>query len=680
MHTVNFSQYPDSYSYGKGTFRSFGEGIEKEWLITNGIGGYANQTIIGSNSRSFSGILNISINPPTDRYTLLANMSERIITDTNETIDFFTNKTISETYKGQKYLSHFDFSAYPTYTYQAEDFIMQKSIGMVYGKNTSVICYSVQNGISHRRLLITPFFAGKPLGATVTAGTLKFEKTLEVNLLTLNKNNPDLTIKFKASCGKFIDRSTYPTSMAEPTHIVRSGILYDLDVRNGLNDSDNYFTPYDIEIELAPYEKKDFYFVCSDDDTDYDGFSVLQSMNTRKKELGDILDKNDALLKRLAYSADNFIVHRKSTNCKSVLAGYPWFLDWGRDTMIAFTGLALCTHRFDDARSILKSFAMYVKNGLLPNVFPNTDADKPIYNTMDASMWYFYAVYKYLEYDTGKEAKDFINNEIYDILEQIIDNYMKGTDFSIHMDDDYLVSGGSDLDQITWMDVRVGDLVVTPRHGKPVEINALWYNALKIMEAISPEDKKSRYSNLASNVKSSFVKKFWNEKDDCLYDVIGKNPDGTDAPDSSIRPNQLVAVSLPFPIFDRDKEKAIVNKVYSLLYTPLGIRTLSPMDKEFKSSYIGRLIDRDKAYHMGTAWGYITGQFITAYVKANGNTAEAKEFAALLLQPVIDHLSDGCLGGVAEIFDGSFPCTSRGCYSQAWSVAELIRAYYEDIL
>lgn len=680
MQTVNYSHYPENYSFGKGSFRSFSEGIEKEWLITNGIGGYANQTIISSNSRSFSGILNISINPPTDRYTLLANISEKIISEDNGPIDFYTNKTISETFEGQKYLSHFDFTAYPTYTYQAGDFIMQKSIGMVYGRNVSVICYSVQNGASESKLQITPFFAGKPLGTTVTSDSLKFDKSLEDNILSLKKRDSDINIYFKASYGKFIDRSTYPTSMAEPTHTIRSGILYDLDVRNGLNDSDSYYSPYDIEIELAPYEKKDFYFVCSDSDTDYNGFDVLNSMTARKTELERRIDKDDALLKRLSYSADNFIVHRKSTDCKSVLAGFPWFLDWGRDTMISFTGLALCTHRFDDARSILKSFAMYVKNGLLPNVFPDTDSDEPQYNTMDASMWYFYAVYKYLEYDTSKAAKEFINNEIYNTLEQIIDNYMNGTDFSIHMDDDRLISGGSNLDQITWMDVRVGDLVVTPRHGKPVEINALWYNALKIMETISPDDKKARYRELADEVKSSFISKFWNDKDNCLYDVIGKNPDGTDAPDSSIRPNQLVAVSLPFSIFSKDKEQAIVNKVYSLLYTPLGIRTLSPFDKDFKKQYIGRLIDRDKAYHMGTSWGYITGQFITAYVKAYNNTPESKAFATLLLQPVIDHLSDGCLGGVAEIFDGSFPCTSRGCYSQGWSVAELIRAYYEDII
>lgn len=680
MQTVNYNHYPEAYSYGKGEFRTFKEGIEKEWLITNGIGGYANQTIIGSNSRSFSGLLNISINPPTDRYTLLANMCERIISNKGDAIDFYTNNTISETYEGQKYLSHFDFNSYPTYTYQAADFVMQKSIGMVYGKNTTVICYSVQNGMNARKLMITPCFAGKGLGATVTSDSLKFDISLATNELTLRKNDLPIAIKFRASAGSYIDRSTYPTSMAEPTHIIKSGILYDLDVRNGLNDSDSYFTPYDIEIALAPFENKEFYFVCSTASTDYDGFEVLNEMAARKQSLSDILDKDSNLLKRLAYSADNFIVHRKSTDCKSVLAGYPWFLDWGRDTMISFTGLSLCTHRFEDARSILKSFAMYVKNGLLPNVFPNTDADKPMYNTMDASMWYFYAVYKYLEYDKSAEASVFIGTEIYPVLEQIIENYMKGTDFSIHMDDDYLVSGGSDLDQITWMDVRVGDLVVTPRHGKPVEINALWYNALKIMETISPDDKKGRYSVLASIVKASFENKFWNEEEKCLYDVVGKNPDGSDAPDASIRPNQLVAVSLPFSIFSSDKERAIVDKVYSLLYTPLGIRTLSPYDKEYKSAYIGRLIDRDKAYHMGTAWGYIIGQFTTAYVKAYGNTKEAKAFAALLLQPAIDHLSDGCLGGVAEIFDGSFPCTSRGCYSQAWSVAELIRTYYEDIL
>lgn len=658
-----------NYSFGKGTWRNFEEGVEREWLISNGIGGYANLTVIGSNSRSFSGLLNASLNAPVDRYTFLANIHETLKYSEDNKIELFTNRIIPEVLEGQKYLTHFGFDAYPTYTYQVGDTIITKSIGMVYGENTTVICYSVNNGSKPVSLMITPDFTYKNLGATLSDRELQFSKTLEGDLLTLKKEHK---ILFKKSTGEYIDRSTYKTSMAVPTNEYINGVLYDLDTRNGLNATDSYYTPYDIEIKLDSYETKDFYFVCSTHNVNHNGFKVLKDMLARKKSLAAKLPSKDELLGRLSYSADHFIVDRNSTGYKTILAGFPWFLDWGRDTMIAFTGLTLCTHRFDDARSILLSFAKYLKNGLLPNVFPNSPKEEPIYNTMDASMWYFYAVYKYLQYDQSQEAKDFIKKEIHPVLVSIIENYQKGTDFSIHMDKDFLISGGSNMDQITWMDVKVGDWVVTPRHGKPVEINALWYNALKIMEEIS--DNKTYYGDLAAKVKASFEKEFWNEDEQCLYDVVG------DEKDPTIRPNQVIAVALPFPIISDEKALAVTNKVYEHLYTPLGIRSLTPADERYKKQYIGRLIERDGAYHMGTSWGYITGSFITAFVKTHGRTPASMAIAKQLMMPLIDHLYDGCLGGVAEIFDGDFPCTSRGCYSQAWSVAELLRAYSEDIL
>ena len=681
MITNEFTNYSKKYSLGRGYWRTYSEGIEYEWLITNGLGGNAALSVIGANTRTFSGLLNISLNPPADRYTLLANITERVVCDGQVVADFDTCRTIFETVEGQKYLNHFDFDAYPEMTYQYSDFTMKKSIGMVFGKNTSVICYTVKNGLKPRKVILTPNFTYKDLGATVNREQLVFEKSLDGNNLKLvPERNKNITIHFSASEGNFIDRSTYPTSMAVPTHEYKSGLIYNLDIRNGTNSSDCFYTPYDIELNIAAGETKNFYVVCSTSPESVNGFEVLEDMRVRKQALTDRLPVKDGLLERLAYSADNFIVERKSTGFKSVLAGFPWFLDWGRDTMIAFTGLTLSTHRFDDAKSILISFAKYIKDGLLPNVFPDTSEDQPMYNTMDASMWYFYAVYKYLQYDTSKEAKDFILNDIYPVLEEIIANYKKGTQFSIHMDDDFLISGGSDFDQITWMDVRVGDWVVTPRHGKPVEINALWYNALRIMAELSDGDKAQEYLDFAEKVKASFVAKFWNEKEQCLYDVIGKKPDGSDDPDGRIRPNQIVAASLPFSVISPEQERLVTDKVYEHLYTPLGIRSLSPEDIEYKKEYIGRLILRDGAYHMGTSWGYITGMFITAYVRTHSEDADVTENALTLLTPMIDHLNDGCLGGVAEIFDGDFPCTSRGCYSQAWSVAELLRAYYEDIL
>ena len=343
--------------------------------------------------------------------------------------------------------------------------------------------------------------------------------------------------------------------------------------------------------------------------------------------------------------------------------------------MISFTGLTLCTGRFTEAKDILLTFAKYCKDGLIPNMFPDNGQD-PLYNTADASLWYFYAVYKYLQYVKTDEAYEFVKKEIYPSLKSIIEAYRHGTGFSIYMDNDYLIHAGSGLDQVTWMDVRVGDWVATPRHGKPVEINALWYNALCIMELLAQKygDDSSYYSALADKVKESFNSKFWNPKAGCLYDVVDEEPDDT------IRPNQIYAVSLPFTMLDSAKEKSIVDIVKDKLYVGCGLRSLDPDHKDYHPIYIGSLSKRDHAYHQGTAWGFLLGAFISAYVKVNTPCKETAAAAIELLVPVKQHLLENCIGSICEIFDGNAPHKGRGCYAQAWSVGEVLRCYTEDIL
>ena len=673
------------FSLGRSLWRSYAEGIEREWLITNGIGGYANLTITGANARSFSGLLNTSFNPPADRYTCLANVSESIALihsdSSNGCVDLTSRHCISETLHGQQYLTHFHYDAFPVFTYQVEDLLLIKSIGMAYGENTVCICYTIHNGSSPAIFTATPQFTYKQLGSTITAKELEFTYIQNENRISLTPaSSKDTVINFDILEGNYVDRTKYPVSMAVPTHLYQEGILYDLDIRNGLNASDCYYTPYDIQIQLKPGETKNFYFTCSTTTKIYNGFDLLQSMKDRKNQLEQRLSLKDPLLKRLAYSADQFIVERNSTGYKTILAGYPWFLDWGRDTMIAFTGLTLCTHRFEEAESILLSFVQYIQNGLLPNVFPSNSLEAPQYNTMDASLWYFQAVYQYLRYNKTEAARSFVQQRIYPALREIIDFYYKGTQFQIHMDKDFLLAGGDGLDQITWMDVRVGDWVVTPRHGKPVEINALWFNALKIMEELSPIPEQNEYHILSEQVKESFQAKFWNQEENCLYDVITLDSSGHEVKDASIRPNQIFAVSLPFSVLPLEKEAAVVSKVFSFLYTPLGIRSLSSDAPNYRGTYMGNLLQRDASYHMGTSWGYLTGPFLSAYLKVNQHSEKSIKIALQLMQPLVDHLEDGCLGGIAEIFDGSLPCTSRGCYTQAWSIGELIRVYTEDIL
>lgn len=292
-------------------------------------------------------------------------------------------------------------------------------------------------------------------------------------------------------------------------------------------------------------------------------------------------------------------------------------------------------------------------------------------------MWYFYAVGKYLDYTGTPEDYAFMQETIYPKLKEIIAAYEHGTDFSIYMEEDGLIHAGSGLDQVTWMDVRVGDWVATPRHGKPVEINALWYHALCLMEEWATRfgEDGSHYATLAAHAKESFAKEFWNEKDGCLYDVV----DGLEG-DASLRPNQIYAVSLPHRMLDADKEKKIVDKVYEKLYAKTGLRSLSPDDKEYHPTYEGCLDKRDHAYHQGTSWGFLLGGFLTAYVHVYGTSKEVITQVDAILDATREQFYHGCIGSIAEIFDGDEPHTSRGCYAQAWSVGEILRAYTEDIL
>lgn len=344
--------------------------------------------------------------------------------------------------------------------------------------------------------------------------------------------------------------------------------------------------------------------------------------------------------------------------------------------MIAFSGLMLVTKRFAEARGLLGFYAQHVRRGLLPNMFPD-NGQEPLYNAADVSLWYFYAVDQYLRYTGEPSDYEFIRGKIYPALLSILDAYKNGTDFSIYMDEDGLIHAGSGLDQVTWMDVRVDDRVATPRHGKPVEINALWYNALMVAAGLAEHfgEDASAHRALAARVKEAFLEQFWNEETQCLYDVV----DG-EQKDASIRPNQLYAVSLPHTMLPREQEKSIVAVSEQKLLAGPGIRSLSPDSRDYHGRCLGALRKRGEACHHGTAWGFLMGAFITAYVKVHDRSPAAVEQARAFLEPVREHLNDCCIGSVSEIFDGDSPHTCRGCYAQAWSVGEVLRCYAEDII
>lgn len=663
------------YKYGRGMWKSIENGNELSWVIGNGIGGYANHTVAGGGAQAFHGYLVASLNAPVNRKMILTRTQEEIIIGNNK-YDLTSQQYIGTSKNGQEYLEQFILDTVPEYYYQIEDVSMKKTIAVEYEHNTVVVCYEVENGMEEAKLNIIPLFNYREAGEVSEKADLKFDVSVNENILTLiPQKNKNLKIEFYTSEGEFFDRSLIPTSMATPNYLIEENHFYMIDHRTGFLGVDNHYTPYEVNIKLNPFEKKKFYVKCTIEGLDdKSGFEIVNEYKERAESLVRNANLNDEFANNLVKAGDHFIVNRESTGLKTVLAGLPWFTDWGRDTMIAFEGLTLVTKRFNDAREILESFAKYIKSGLVPNVFPDENTE-PGYNTVDASLWYFQATYKYLKYTGGERDYKFIEEKIYPKLKEIYKAYSTKTDFSIGMDSDGLIFAGGGLDQVTWMDVRVGDYVVTPRHGKPVEINALWYNALKIMEELSREfgDDSLEYENLANKVKSSFNERFWNEEKSCLYDVVDEN-------DDKIRPNQIWAVSLPFSILDIEKEKKIVNTVYKHLYATYGLRSLSFMDKEYKSKYIGKLFDRDCAYHMGTTWGFLIGGFITAYCKVNNYSDLAIKKANHMCKVFEDTMNDGCINGIAEIFDGDFACTGRGCYSQAWSVAEVLRAYSQDVL
>ena len=374
------------------------------------------------------------------------------------------------------------------------------------------------------------------------------------------------------------------------------------------------------------------------------------------------------LAQTLVCSADKFLSKRESTDGLTILAGFPFFEDWGRDTMIALPGICISTGRFESAKSILQTFAFYEKDGLMPNLFPEGE-NEPLYNTVDAALLFINCVWLYYE----KTQDIGFVEEMYPVMQRIISGYEKGTHFNIHMEEDGLISAGTGLDQVTWMDVRVGEILPTPRHGKPVEINAYWYNALCIMQRFSEILKKNeerRYIELAQKVKESFVREFWMEEKHCLKDVISETK-----ADTQIRCNQIWAVSMPFTMLDEEKERQIVDTVFEKLYTPYGLRTLDPTDEEFHACYGGEMIKRDLAYHQGTVWTFPMGGYYLAYLKVNKNSREAKKTVAKQMEVLESTMREGCIGQLPEIYDGEIPVSSKGCFAQAWSVGEILRVY-----
>lgn len=646
--------------------------LQREWLETNGLGGFASSTIIGLNTRRYHGLLVAATRPPVGRLVLLSKLEETIIID-GLRYELSANQYPGAIHpQGFQFLTQFRLDPFPVFTYLVEELEIEKSVFMVHGENSTVIRYQLRVAggssahppltTSHCRIEVRPLLAFRDYHSTTRDNAaLNPRVRTEAGLAAVSPydNLPTLYIAHDAAD-------------LEPMGYWYHNCEYTMERERGLDDVEDLFSPFALMFDLSRHGHAAI--IASTEPCDISRVAALQATEIgRRHTILATLPSDDDFVRTLVAAADHFIVARGSH--KTVIAGYHWFTDWGRDTMIALPGLTLVTGRADVTKSILLAFARYVDQGMLPNRFP--DAGEQVeYNTVDATLWFFEAVRALVQYTGDKE---FVRAHLYDTLTDIIAWHVRGTRYGIRVEDDGLLASRDPTVQLTWMDVKIGDQVITPRCGKAVEIQALWYNALRVMERLAhqfgDEGGEQRYAEMATRAKRSFNRLFWNEAAGCLYDVV----DG-DTRDASIRPNQIFAVSLPHTMLSREQARRVVDVVERELLTPYGLRSLAPGDPRYRGRYEGDPRSRDEAYHEGTVWPWLMGPFITAYIKVHGDDHSAQQRAAAWLEGFRAYVRDAGLGQVPEIFDGDPPHRPRGCIAQAWSVAELLRTTVEDLL
>jgi predicted glycogen debranching enzyme len=637
----------------------------KEWLITNGIGGYGCGTVSGILTRRYHGYLLAAAENPVDRTLLVSKIGE-IVEYNGQNYDLDSNLWQDQTVSPCGYLNLESFSLdgnIPVWRYAFADGLLEKRIWMDQGHNTTYIHYTVIRAKKSIKIFLK-FFLNYRNHHYLTHKTFDFFKINDI--------------------GNGVEIQAYQDR--QPFFIFSKEIKFEL--------NNEWF--FNFNLALEQYRGLDFIehnfqgvtgnliikqgqsatvVITTERESIFEGKEALkQHQNQAEKLLNYAPIKQAPIwIKQLALAADQFIVKRSIHNFpngKTIIAGYPWFGDWGRDTMIALPGLTITTGRFEIARLILETFSYYLDQGMLPNHFPEEGA-MPCYNSVDSVLWYFEAIAHYLE---ATKDQEFLT-ELFPLLEEVIFWYCRGTRYQIHLDDDGLIYAGETGVQLTWMDAKVGDYVVTPRVGKPVEINALWYNALILIKSWADQLGKpsTEYEKLASKTRESF-QKFWNHAKGYCDDVLD-SPIGNDL---SFRPNQIFAVSLPSylknvpNLLSLAQQKSIVDLVSLHLITTYGLRSLAPDDPHYQGNYGGNQLQRDLTYHQGISWGWLIGHFIQAHLKVEPNF----DLAMSYLEPFKHHLEDRGLGTIGEIFDGQIPFTPRGCFAQAWSVSEVLRAWF----
>ena len=638
------------FYFGKQDMSTLERAQENCVLLTNGLGGYASVTAAWSVNRCDQAVLTAAVSAPNVRISLVHRVSEELTVGEKAyslSTQGFAGKKAPE--EGYRHLASFTWEHLPVWRYEVEGVQVTRTLCTARGVNASALIYEIENGSGRDCVLrLEPFLKFAPKEQALT-GKKRFSF----------RNG-------KVSDGTY---SMYVHSDGEVKRINANWqrLSYPEDAKDGRPDKGYAGSCFEITKEIRAGERVTLEVVFTTDKKIRWTETVLDSWMDHRCGLEERCGYSDPVARQLCFAADDYIVRRDSTDGKTIIAGYPLFSDWGRDTMIALGGCCLSTGRFEDAKSILRTFLAYEKDGLVPNLFPEGEND-PMYNTVDAALLLIDAVWQYV-----RRTDDWaFVREAWPRLQHIVSCYRAGTHHSIGMDEDGLIFAGGGLDQVTWMDVCVNGYLPTPRHGKPVEINAYWYNGLRIMDEFARTlgEDPADYAQLAERVKASFVEKFYMEDQGCLRDVIS----GTHS-DEQIRCNQIWAVSMPFGMLTEEQERRVVDTVRKHLHTPCGLRTLSPEDPEYQPFYGGDMVKRDMAYHQGTTWVFPMGAYYLALLKIHGNSVEAAQKVRSQLDAMVPMLRQGCLGQLPEIYDGDHPTEGKGCFAQAWSVGEMLRVY-----
>lgn len=653
--------------------------LEREWLVTNGLGGYASGTISGVATRRYHGMLVAAHHAPLGRVMMVNHLTESLRLPDYRTVPFGgVEKEKGELQiHGAHHLAEFHIEmGLPVWRYEVEGYLLEKRIYFAYRHNTAYIRYSLVRGAGRSRLKLRPSVHFRYHDDPVSE-YLGGPYTLKVveNQYELSAEPPWPVLRMTVSGGGMAGF----TARGERTN----DIIYRIEESRGYQYEGALWSPGQFRLDLEPGSHATLILSTEpwESIVAIDPEAALVGELERRRRLLEqavpaarkgfaaelVLAADQFIFTPMTRSADSVRAKAHGDEARSVIAGYHWFTDWGRDTMISLEGLTLCAGRNQDAGYILRTFAQHIKDGLIPNLFPEK-GQEGLYHTADATLWYFHALKRYVDYTDDQGML----RQLLPRLHDIVDCHVKGTRFGIGVDPaDGLLRQGAEGYQLTWMDAKVDDWVVTPRRGKAVEINALWYNALRLMEGwvreAEGEEAALRFARLAGRTRESFNQRFWYAPGGYLYDVVD-GPDGKDDP--ALRPNQVFAIALDHPVLDESRWKPVLNVVRERLLTPVGLRSLGPGHPDYKPQYFGNLWARDAAYHQGTVWAWLIGPYVDAWLRTY---PEDRAGAAEVLSGFRQHMSEACVGSVSEIFDAEPPYTPRGCVAQAWSVAEVLR-------